>query len=357
MVTFKLKNFSKIKSLKSTGKFIKDHPVLPISAASLGISVANYKTNNKRRAEGEKQHKEQIKALKQLNSNILRNSEALIAVNSALKDKNNNLSTKVVTVPNSEKNNNGRGLKSMLFRKREKQYSIQDGGYKGRKVEPKKNSVGVGAGIGAGVGAFVGMTMHSNPAAKGVVALSTLFGAGVGALAVWLNNVAKESIFNLGLATKANSYTLIKKLESIYSPEEKEVVEESRTEYTSSNTTHTTTIKRSTPKSNVSPVGTLFNVDSDPKKHVINLLLRGNVMLILLYKPNNLELSNMNRILDSYCSRYKLADYSSTKVESGVYLVEVNIVDGTEANLVRNMIESGMKVNILTTDRFGIKNR
>lgn len=329
MVTFKLKNFSKIKSLKSTGKFIKDHPVLPISTASLGISVANYKTNNKRRAEGEKQHKEQIKALKQLNSNILRNSEALIAVNSALKDKNNNLSTKVVTVPNSEKNNKGRGLKSMLFRKREKQYSIQDGGYKGRKVEPKKNSVGVGAGIGAGVGA----------------------------LAVWLNNVAKESIFNLGLATKANSYTLIKKLESIYSPEEKEVIEESRTEYTSSNTTHTTTIKRSTPKSNVSPVGTLFNVDSDPKKHVINLLLRGNVMLILLYKPNNSELSNMNRVLDSYCSRYKLADYSSTKVESGVYLVEVNIVDGTEANLVRNMIESGMKVNILTTDRFGIKNR
>lgn len=357
MVIFKLKDFSAVKSLKSAGKFIKDHPVLPISAASLGISVANYRTNTKRRAEGEEQHKEQIKTLKQLNSNILKNSEALIAVNSALKDNANSLSPKAVTVPKSpERKSSGRRIRS-FFRKKERQYSIQDGGFKGRKIEPKKSSVGVGAGVGAAAGTVVGLAMsNNNPATKGAVAFGAIIGAGVGALAVWLNNVAKESIFNLGLATRANSYTLIKKLEAIYSPEEKEVVEESKTTTTNNNTTHTTVVRKSLPKSNVSPVGMLFNIDSDPKKHIVNLLLRGNVMLILLYRPNNSELSKMNHILDGYCSRYKLADYSSTKIESGVYLVEVNIVDNSEASLVREIIESGMKVNILTTDRFGIKN-
>lgn len=362
MVIFKLKNFSKVKSLKSAGKFLKDHPVLPISAASLGISVANYRTNNKRREEGVEQHKEQIKTLKQLNNNILKNSEALNAVNSALKDNTNNLSARslnMALIPQTTAEKRGqsrRGIRS-LFRKKERQYSIQDGGFKGRKIEPKKSSVGVGAGVGAAAGTVVGLAMsNNNPATKGAVAFGAIIGAGVGALAVWLNNVAKESIFNLGLATRANSYTLIKKLEAIYSPEEKEVVEESKTTTTNNNTTHTTVVRKSSPKSNVSPVGMLFNIDSDPKKHVVNLLLRGNVMLILLYKPNNLELSKMNHILDGYCSRYKLADYSSTKIESGVYLVEVNIVDNSEASLVRGIIESGMKVNILTTDRFGIKN-
>lgn len=356
MVIFKLKNFSKVKSLKSAGNYLKHHPVLPISAASLGISVANYRTNTKRRAEGEEQHKEQIKTLKQLNSNILKNSEALIAVNSALKD-NANLSSRAATVPQSlDKKSKSRGLKSMFFRKREKQYSIQDGGFKGRKVEPKKGSIGVGAGVGAAAGTVIGLAISNSPATKNAVAFGTIIGAGVGALAVWLNNVAKESIFNLGLATRANSYTLIKKLEAIYSPEEKEVVEESKTVTNDNNTTHTTIVRKSSPKSNVSPVGMLFNIDGDPKKHVVNLLLRGNVMLMLLYKPNNLELSKMNHILDGYCSRYRLADYSSTKIESGVYLVEVNVVDNSEASLVREIIESGMKVNILTTDRFGIKN-
>lgn len=47
MIYFKPKNFSKGSGLK----YLKDHPTLPISAAALGISVANLGTNSKRQRE------------------------------------------------------------------------------------------------------------------------------------------------------------------------------------------------------------------------------------------------------------------------------------------------------------------
>lgn len=357
MVTFKKKVFSK--QLKVVGKYLKDHPVLPISAASLGVGVANYVTNTRRRQEGISQHKEQVKVLKDLNNNILKNSEALNAVNNALKDSSRNI-VSIRDKSREEVNKSPRAIRGKiksLFKKKE--YSIQDGGFKGRKVEPKKSSVSVGAGLGAGVGAGLGMVMSANtPGAKTstAAAIGAIFGAGVGALAVWLDNMAKESIFNQGLATKANSYTLIKSLETIYLPEESEVIEESKTTTSKDNTVHTKVVKKSSPKSTVSPIGTLFSVDGDPKKYIVNLLLRGNVLLILLNKPNTIELRNLNMILDKYCTNYKLADYSSTKLDPNIYLVEVNIVGNTAASIVYNIIESGIKVNILTTDRFGIKN-
>lgn len=354
MTVFKQKDFSKIKSI---GKYIKNHPILPLSAASLGVGLANYTTNTKRRKEGLEQHKEQVRVLKELSSNITKNSEALREVNSALKK--NNLKTD----PRGEIYLNQRGIQRIkkirfpLFK--EKDYSIQEGGFKGQKISPKKGSIGVGAGIGAGVGSGFGLlSTSSNPVANNssVIAISALIGAGVGAVAVWLSNIARESIFNTGLATKANSYTLIKSLESIYLPKEGTIEDSVTTTTTENNITHTRTVKSTTPKSNISPVGTLFSVDNDPKKHVVNILLRGNVMSILVNKPSTVELQKINGILDNYCRHYKLADYTATKLESNIYLVEVNIVDNTEATLVNKFIESGLKVNVLTTDRFGIKN-
>ena len=52
-----------------------------------------------------------------------------------------------------------------------------------------------------------------------------------------------------------------------------------------------------------------------------------------------------------------MADYTSEKLSAGMYLVEVNIVQGAERRIVIGLIQSGLKVNILTTDRFGIKNK
>ena len=45
MINFRHKEFSKKKIVSSTIKYVKDHPILPLSAASLGVGVANYKTN------------------------------------------------------------------------------------------------------------------------------------------------------------------------------------------------------------------------------------------------------------------------------------------------------------------------
>ena len=87
MVTFKKKVFSKRKNTKVL-KYLVDHPILPLSAASLGIGIANYRTNTKRQKEGVEQHKAQLEALKSLNESVNKNSEALSSVNRALLDNN-----------------------------------------------------------------------------------------------------------------------------------------------------------------------------------------------------------------------------------------------------------------------------
>ena len=361
MKSFRQKIYSKKKTISLAGKYLKDHPLIPISTASLGVGIANYATNTKRRKEGINQHKDQIKVLKDLNANISKNNDALISVQNALKLN----ADKLVSIKDSnsnKENNSNKELpkKSLKFIKFRKSFSIQDGGYKGQKVSPKKSSIGTGVGLGAVIGGGLGISSSSsNPVADTTtcIAISTILGAGVGALAVWLNNIAKESIFNSGLSTNANSYTLIKKLESIYAPKSEESVEDSVTTVSSkNNVTHTRTVKTSPTKSSISPVGILFSIDNDPKKHVINVLLRGNVMSILVNKPSSVELMKINKLLDKYCSSYKLADYSATKLETNIYLVEVNIVNNAEVSLVQSIINSGLKVNILTTDRFGIKN-
>ena len=70
-----------------------------------------------------------------------------------------------------------------------------------------------------------------------------------------------------------------------------------------------------------------------------------------------MELTKLNNALDSYCRSYSKADYTSQKLDKNSYLVEVNIVSGAEINPLVSMINSGIKINILTTDRFGIKNK
>ena len=328
--------------------YLKDHPILPLSAASLGVGIANYKTNTKRQKESIQQHKEQLEALTRLSKNISKNSESLNELNKNLEKESRDTDIK---------------RKSIFGKLLNKDFSIQDGGFKGRKLPPEKSSVGTGAvvggALGAGVGAFLG---HEQKESGSFALVGGLFGAGIGALAVWLNNIANESYFNLGLSTRANSYTLIKGLERIYIPEEDEVEESTETttydkDIFGRRVKSTTKVTKSPRKSSVSPIGTLFSVDSDPKRCTINLLLRGNVLVMLVTKPSNLELTKINNVLDKYCRKFKMADYSSKTIEKNTYLVEVNIVQNQEAYLVSDLINSGLKVNILTTDKFGIKNR
>ena len=349
MKKFRQKSFSKGKKLIKSGiTYIKDHPILPISTASLGVGIANYKTNTKRQKEGKEQHKEQLNALKSLNENIIKNSEALNTVNLALQNNNKNLEL-------SREKENNKPRRTLLFFRR-KNYSIESGGFNGRKVEPNPTSVSKGALVGGALGGVVGTILDApNGQMKGGVLIGAGIGAGLGALVTWLNNVAEKSIFNRGLSKGSNSYKLLKYLEEYYT-EPTEVEEETTTQNMGGGVKYTNTVRRQR-SSNIDPKGTLFGVDSDPKKYVVNILLRGNVLVMLINNPTSFEMKKLNMILDNYCKSYKLADYTSEKLGKDMYLVEVNIVQSTEGSLVVNMIESGLKVNILTTDRFGIKNK
>lgn len=351
MKNFRQKQFSKSKVLKKSLKYVKDHPILPVSTASLAVGLANYKTNTKRQKESVVQHEEQLKALKNLNENIVKNSEALSNVQIALKDHKVSLDTHRDSSPKTAPHKRT----FLIFRK--KDFSIQDGGFKGNKEEPKPSKIYkgalTGAAIGTGVGGILGAS-NTGVSASSVLIGSSILGAGLGALTVWLNNIAEKSVFNRGLARKANSYTLCKALEDYYT--EPERVEEKVTMHNLGDGMKITNTTRTKKSSSINPQGTLFNMDADPKKHVVNLLLRGNVMVMLLNKPTQTELKKLNILLDSYCKSYRLADYTSEKLGKDMYLVEISIVNNTEGSLVINLIEAGFKVNILTTDRFGIKN-
>lgn len=345
---FRQKYFSKTKGII---KYIKDHPILPISTASLGVGVANYATNTARMRENREFNKAQLSELENLNNSIAINTKTAKLLREAL-DRN----TGVLVLKKTRKN------KNILFKKKEKDFSIQSGGFKGRKVEPSGGGYLTGTAVGAGLGAVVGIGLShpSNPRSfTGAVAtVGALLGAGIGAVVTWLSNTAERSIFNSGLSHRANSYTIIKGLENYYAPKENDsIVEEEEVTQQYRNIKHTVRTSTKPRKSLISPVGTLFSVDSDPKKHTVNLLLRCNVLVMLIIKPTNMELTKLNNVLDSYCKSFKAADYTSQRVDKDSYLVELKVVSGAEINPLINIINSGIKINILTTDRFGIKNK
>lgn len=357
MISFRQKIFSNKELINRTARYIKDHPVLPLSAASLGIGVANYRTNTRRQREGVEQHKEQLKALNNLNSNITKNSEALNKLDQILKESNKVLGETNKKESTTKKKSRS-GILSILKRKN---YSIENGGFRGRKIEPSPSSISGGALVGGSIGALIGTAAgHSNPTGStGIFALiGAGVGAGLGALVTWMSNIANKSIFNSGLSNNANSYTLCDYLDKYYREPEVSEEETVSSQKQVGNRQITTTTRRTTSTgSKINPVGTLYNIDSDPNKHVVNILLRGNVMVMLVNKPTSFELKKLNIVLDKYCSSYRLADYTSEKLGKDIYLVEINIVNNTEGSFVVSLINAGIKVNILTTDRFGIKNR
>jgi protein involved in polysaccharide export with SLBB domain len=93
MVKFKQKNFSKkLEVVKKAGKYLIDHPILPVSTTALGINIANYRTNKRRTEEGKEYQEAQLQAMKDLNENITRNNEALLIVKDALGENSKRLS-------------------------------------------------------------------------------------------------------------------------------------------------------------------------------------------------------------------------------------------------------------------------
>lgn len=67
---------SKFKKGKDFLTWVKKNPTVPLSTATLGVSLANLSTNSERRKDAEKQNKEQIKAMNKLSESMSRVSSS-----------------------------------------------------------------------------------------------------------------------------------------------------------------------------------------------------------------------------------------------------------------------------------------
>lgn len=94
MIKFKKKLFSKSSSAKSVGKYLAEHPTLPISAAALGLSGLNLKVNTSRQKEAKTYQDQHLNALKEQSKVIQRNTKALEEYNKFAEENKG----KVVTV-------------------------------------------------------------------------------------------------------------------------------------------------------------------------------------------------------------------------------------------------------------------
>ena len=253
-----------------------------------------------------------------------------------------------------------------MIKFRQKDFSIQEGGYKGGKRELNKASypkrIGFLAGGGAVAGAAVGFKKAAeigvSTAAKGGLigaGLGLAAGAAIGAFSAWMHNKCDESAFNSGLSNGANSHTLISILEDNYLNTNPDCEEINVTKTVTDDATGaTTTIGRKTVKNNDNGVvakGIVYNVDGDPNKYVISAYYSANVLVLYINRPKNHELSFLNKILDNYCNRYKNADYTATQIRNGVYEVEVAVVSGTETYLCEQLVDSGFCLNIITGNK------
>jgi hypothetical protein len=240
-----------------------------------------------------------------------------------------------------------------------KRFSIEDGGYSGNKRTVASGGIGKAAAIGGGLSALVGGLATRN--IGGALGFGAI-GAGVSALFKYLSNVADESSFNKSLSSSCNSYKIIEAIEDEFNvneldPEEDEVTTSS-TETDENGRAVTVTRRRMhKKKQTLSPKDLMYSVDGDPNKHVISMLLQGNVLAVYINDPNSRELSMLNNILDNYCYQYRNADYSSHLAGKNKYVVDIKIIDGTESVVPLTLIKSGFKLNVLTGGKLGIQGR
>lgn len=235
----------------------------------------------------------------------------------------------------------------------ENRFSIEDGGYSGNKRKVKSGGYGkamlLGGGTGAGIGALAGLGTPTT----GVSALiGGGIGAGLGAWFNWLANIADKSEFNTSAARSCSSYKIIQAIEDEYSNDDPDLSENTVTTSTVSSKGNVVTSSSrvlNKKKDNVSPKGLLYTIDENPRKHLISMMLQGNVLVIYLNELNKRELSIVNEILDDYCFSYRNADYSSQQCGKNSYVIDLKILDNLEAIVPLTLMESGLKINILTS--------
>lgn len=242
-------------------------------------------------------------------------------------------------------------------------FSLDSGSYSGGKREPSRSGSGlVGrAVIGGLIGAAIGGLQATAEKARAII-MGGLIGAGLGVVTKWLSNIADQSEFNRGRSSDYNSYSFFRYLDSYFGEDQPEDAE-TTTSTSSSETDETgrtvsrTVTKKTVARSKREVEGIRYSVDGDPKKHVVSILFSGNSAALYINRANSGEIRTIDLVLDKYCREYKNADYISEKISSGTYFVDVKLISGYEFLIGILLINSGIKLNILTGQRFGVNKR
>lgn len=330
-------------------------PRTALSVASLSVAGAGYRMNSQNIKDNKKAREEAHKAALEAgktNKELLR---TLGELNENLKKKKlisqTTVNNSYYTTPQPQQQQKRKFL-GLFSEGSQRQYSIESGSYKGGKRTPGQGSIAVGAVGGAAAGAIV-VGLSGNTVAS--TTLGALFGGGFGAFTTWMANIADKSIFNAGLSEKANSYQLVQEIEGLYAPRVED--SESTVSRTEVDKTGSTTVTKKIPaKVHIQPKGLVYEIDGDPKKYSVSVLYSGNVLVLFINNVARNQMSVLNRILDKYCHSYKNADYTSTLIGKDIYVVELCVVNGTESEVVKKIIDAGIKVNIVTGQKFGVKN-
>lgn len=157
MIKFTEKAFSKKirKVLKNTGKYIKNHPLLPLSTVTATVSTANLVTNKNRDKKDREYQEKQLIAMEKLTRSLDNNSKTISSSSSKL------------AAPNSENNS------SSVLRKKIILFSLK---------EDVINGAMIGAGLGYGLTRSPFKNSSDNKGKSIPDWKISLIGAGLGAI-------------------------------------------------------------------------------------------------------------------------------------------------------------------------------
>lgn len=233
-------------------------------------------------------------------------------------------------------------------------FSLESGSYDGSRRTPRGSGDGIlgGAILGGLIGAAWGGIGTSSK--KGAL-IGGLAGAGLGAVTTWLSNISDQSSFNSGVNDKYNSWDFLDSLDSYFNEDTQDSEVTTSSTETNGNSSRTVT-KKSIVRPKRDAEGIRYDIDGDPRKHVVNILFSGSAALYI-NKPTPKEISIIDKVLDDYCRLFKKADYLSEKVGKDSYFVDLKLIEGYENWVGIELIERGIKLNVITGQRFGIKKK
>ncbi len=237
-------------------------------------------------------------------------------------------------------------------------FSLESGSYSGSKRTPRSSGQGVGTSaiVGGLIGAAFGRLTSTGSEHVESMLTGGLIGAGLGAVTTWLSNITDQSVFESKVNDRYNSYDFIDEIDLFYHPrEENSEVTTSDTETTTVNgrTSSRTVTKKAVVRPKRESEGIRYDIDGDPKKHVVNILFSGSAALYI-NKANTREVQIINQVLDDYCRYFKNANYISESVGKNSWFVNIKLIGGYEDWVGLELIQRGIKLNIITGQRFGI---